>query len=205
LLTPNVVRARTAPSGEYTLDPRATTAAADGAPAAEAVAGDLAALRKMIGEARVVGLGEASQGSRELVQTKIRILEMLARQAGFTLVAIAADPPEAARLNAYLHIAADNTVTLFSPKTEMGQGVHTTLALLVAEELEVEWDKMRVETAPTSPDFPNMGTGGSRSAGTTTRAPMFQRPAGRTQLGRVPGVQSDNRPTSLCRFVGQDR
>lgn len=81
--------------------------------------------------------------------------------------ALAASAPEPVRLNAYLRISPNNTITLLSPKSEMGQGVHTALAQLVAEELEVDWSRMSVEMAPATPEFGNMSTGGSASVLTT--------------------------------------
>ncbi|MEO1143759.1 MAG: molybdopterin cofactor-binding domain-containing protein, partial [Pseudomonadota bacterium] len=39
--------------------------------------------------------------------------------------------------NPYISIAPDNTISIYNPRAEMGQGVHTTLAALVAEELDV--------------------------------------------------------------------
>lgn len=50
--------------------------------------------------------------------------------------------------NPYLKIASDNTVTIIVPRAEMGQGVHTTLAALVAEELELSLEKVKVEHGP---------------------------------------------------------
>lgn len=50
-------------------------------------------------------------------------------------------------LNAWLRIAPDGRVTVTVPRAEMGQGVHTALAQLVAEELEVPWAQMAVEPA----------------------------------------------------------
>ena len=87
--------------------------------------------------------------------------------SGLSNAFAAAPSPEPARLNAYLRIAPNNIITLMSPKSEMGQGVHTGLALLVAEELEVDWTRMRVETAPSTPEFGLMSTGGSPSVATT--------------------------------------
>ncbi len=51
-------------------------------------------------------------------------------------------------LNAWLRIAPDGRVTVTLPRSEMGQGVHTALAMLVAEELEAAWDQVGVEPAP---------------------------------------------------------
>ncbi|NNF13878.1 MAG: xanthine dehydrogenase family protein molybdopterin-binding subunit [Gemmatimonadetes bacterium] len=48
----------------------------------------------------------------------------------------------------FLRIGADNSVTLLSKHLEMGQGVMTGLATIVAEELDADWGQMRVEHAP---------------------------------------------------------
>ncbi len=50
--------------------------------------------------------------------------------------------------NAWLKITPDNQVTIVAARPEMGQGVRTSLVMLVAEELEVEWSKVKVEPAP---------------------------------------------------------
>ncbi len=50
--------------------------------------------------------------------------------------------------NAWLRITPDNRVTIVAARPEMGQGVRTSLAMVVAEELEVDWAKVQVEPAP---------------------------------------------------------
>ena len=92
---------------------------------------------------------------------------------GFSLPVSARAAPAAAPAavfnpNAWLRIAADGTVTLLMSKVEMGQGVHTSLPMLVAEELEVDVDAIRLEDAPPDKAYadPLMGfqaTGGSTS------------------------------------------
>ena len=52
-------------------------------------------------------------------------------------------PPQGTEVNAWLAIGADGTVTIRVPHTEMGQGGLTSVALLIAEELNVEWSKVR--------------------------------------------------------------
>src|SRR5262249_35565723 len=47
-------------------------------------------------------------------------------------------------LNAYVKIDADGIVTVAVPRAEMGQGVQTALAALVADELDVPWESIRV-------------------------------------------------------------
>jgi erythromycin esterase-like protein len=63
---------------------------------------DMEPLRKVVGDARIVALGEATHGSREFFQLKHRMLEFLASRMGFTIFAIEANMPEAYRLNDYV-------------------------------------------------------------------------------------------------------
>jgi erythromycin esterase len=63
---------------------------------------DLRGLKNMIGDARIVALGEATHGTREFFQIKHRITEYLASEMGFTLFAIEANMPEAYRVNEYV-------------------------------------------------------------------------------------------------------
>ena len=56
-------------------------------------------------------------------------------------------PQGASAITPYVRIDAQG-VTLIAPRAEMGQGIHTTLAALVAEELDVAWDSIRVEHGP---------------------------------------------------------
>jgi isoquinoline 1-oxidoreductase beta subunit len=85
--------------------------------------------------------------------------------------------PEATDINAFIRISADNKVTVISAKTEMGQGSQTGIAMLVAEELEADWSAIKVEMAPSLPQYGNMITGGSGSI-TSTFEPL--RKAGAT-------------------------
>jgi erythromycin esterase-like protein len=60
------------------------------------------ALKSLIGDARIVSLGEATHGTREFFQLKHRLLEFLATEMGFTIFSIEANMPEAYRLNDYV-------------------------------------------------------------------------------------------------------
>ncbi|HET7373798.1 MAG TPA: molybdopterin cofactor-binding domain-containing protein, partial [Gemmatimonadaceae bacterium] len=53
--------------------------------------------------------------------------------------------------NAYLKIGTDGTVTLFADHVELGQGVMTALPMIVAEELDADWSKVRIERMPDDP------------------------------------------------------
>ncbi len=57
------------------------------------------------------------------------------------------------KLNAYVHIALDGTITITCPAAEMGQGVNTSLPLIVAEELDADWLKVKVQQAPVAPVY----------------------------------------------------
>jgi isoquinoline 1-oxidoreductase beta subunit len=65
--------------------------------------------------------------------------------------------------NIWLQIDGEDVITLFIAESEMGQGPFTSLAMLVAEELEADWKNVRVEHAPLDPAYGFQGTGGSRS------------------------------------------
>lgn len=60
-----------------------------------------------------------------------------------------------ATFNPYVKIAADNTITIIAPRAEMGQGIQTTLAALVAEELDVEPGDVEVVHGPSSAAYYN--------------------------------------------------
>ena len=55
----------------------------------------------------------------------------------------------------WLKIAPDNTVTAIIPHADMGQGVHTALAMMLADELDADWTKVRFEEAPAHKEFAN--------------------------------------------------
>jgi isoquinoline 1-oxidoreductase beta subunit len=61
--------------------------------------------------------------------------------------------------NVWVKIAPDNTVTAILPHAEMGQGVHTTLAMMLAEELDADWDQLEVVEAPADKEYANYALG----------------------------------------------
>ncbi|UEM18881.1 xanthine dehydrogenase family protein molybdopterin-binding subunit [Skermanella mucosa] len=104
--------------------------------------------------------------------------------------------------NAFVRIGTDNTVTVLSKHLEMGQGVYTGLATLVAEELDADWSQVRVEGAPADASLynnlafgPVQGTGGSssiansyeqlRKAGATARALLVEAAAREWKVNRA--------------------
>ncbi|HEY2739754.1 MAG TPA: molybdopterin cofactor-binding domain-containing protein, partial [Thermoanaerobaculia bacterium] len=102
--------------------------------------------------------------------------------------------------NAFLRIGSDESVTVVLAHSEMGQGIWTTLPMLVNEELGADWSHVRVEHAPVaevyhSPVFPIQMTGGStttwsefdryRQVGAVARSLLIS--AAATQWGVSPG------------------
>src|SRR6516162_9920894 len=64
--------------------------------------------------------------------------------------------------NAWLRIARDGAITVLVEIPEMGQGPRTVDTMMLADELEADWSKIRVEQAPVIPDvYKNLHTGGS--------------------------------------------
>jgi isoquinoline 1-oxidoreductase beta subunit len=58
-------------------------------------------------------------------------------------------------LNIWLKLAPDNTVTAIIPHAEMGQGVHTTLAMMLADEMDADWAQVRMLEAPANKEYAN--------------------------------------------------
>jgi len=69
--------------------------------------------------------------------------------------------------NAYLKIAPDGKITIVVARSEMGQGVRTSLPLILAEELEADWKQITIEQAGASTLYGDQTTGGSASVRTT--------------------------------------
>ncbi len=103
--------------------------------------------------------------------------------------------------NAFIRVAPDGTVTVLVKHLEMGQGVQTGLPALVADELEVPWELIRVEAAPADARLynnllwgPMQGTGGS-----TAMANSYQ------QLRRAGATAREMLKQAAARFWGVDR
>ncbi len=100
--------------------------------------------------------------------------------------------------DAYIHVKPDGKISLIVAKSEMGQGIKTGLAMLLAEEAEVDFTSVSVEQAETRPDiYAHMGTGGS---GSTMENFMPLRRAGATvrELMITAGAQQWKVPAKEC-------
>ena len=129
----------------------------------------------------------------------------------------AGTPAAPTQLGPWIRIDADGTVTLYAPDCEMGQGVYTGLPLILAEELDCDFDRVRIEmsSADSAYDNPRKGyiaTGGSlavrgyfdllRKTGATARAMLVEAAAAqwgsesaklRTEAGFVIGAAAGRR------------
>jgi isoquinoline 1-oxidoreductase beta subunit len=91
--------------------------------------------------------------------------------------------------NAYLIIRPDGSVTVMAHRSEMGQGVNTSVPMIVAEELDAAWESISIVHAPADPVYGDQQTGGSQSisgsydtlrmAGATARTMLIMAAANR--------------------------
>ena len=89
----------------------------------------------------------------------------------------AAGPPPKAPPdpNAFVRVAPDGTVTVLLSHSEMGQGIWTGLAMMIAEELDCDWSKIRVEHAPAAPVYAHPAFGMQMTGGSSTTWSEFER------------------------------
>ncbi|TDI34182.1 MAG: xanthine dehydrogenase family protein molybdopterin-binding subunit [Acidobacteria bacterium] len=116
--------------------------------------------------------------------------------------------------NAFVRIATDDVITIIVNQSEMGQGVYTSLPMLIAEELDADWKSIQVEPAPLAPEYAHFLfrlqlTGGSssitsswqpfRTAGATARALLVEAAA------QEWGVDKDTLTTDAGYVVNVDK
>ncbi|HEY5078896.1 MAG TPA: molybdopterin cofactor-binding domain-containing protein, partial [Opitutaceae bacterium] len=84
--------------------------------------------------------------------------------------------------NAFIRIAPDGSVTVYSARPEIGQGIKTSLPMVVAEELGADWKSVTVVSAPLDPVFGPQFAGGSLSTATSYTAMRKMGAAARSML-----------------------
>ncbi len=100
--------------------------------------------------------------------------------------------------NAWLRIYRSGDIVVVISKSEMGQGISTGMPMILAEELEADWTKVRFERAAADDKFGNMSTGGS----STTRSmwkPLRQAGAAAREMLITAASQKWNVPRESCR------
>ena len=104
--------------------------------------------------------------------------------------------------NAFLRIGADDSVTVILAHSEMGQGIWTGLAMLIAEELECDWARVRCEHAPAARVYGHPMMGMQMTGGSSTTNGEFERyrtvgASARDMLLRAAAARWKTRPASL--------
>jgi len=99
--------------------------------------------------------------------------------------------------NAYLRIAPDGKVTIVVARSEMGQGVRTSLPMILADELDANWSDIAIQQAGASTLFGDQSTGGSASV-RTTWDPMRQAGAAAREMLIAAAAQRWSVPVAEC-------
>lgn len=111
-----------------------------------------------------------------------------------------------AALSAWIRIAPDETVTLLIDKSEMGQGIMTALAMILADELDADWSNVRAEFAPADPAYNNTMFGSQATGGSTSIRsswePLRKAGAAAREMLRQAAAESWSVPIGECRAAG---
>jgi isoquinoline 1-oxidoreductase beta subunit len=118
-------------------------------------------------------------GRREFIRTGAAmggglLVSWYAPLPGGSSSALAAEEKDFA-LNAFVRIGTDESVTVISAHSEMGQGVYTSLPMLLNEELQADWSKIRVEAAPVDKVYNHPVFGMQMTGGSTTSPAEWER------------------------------
>jgi isoquinoline 1-oxidoreductase beta subunit len=111
---------------------------------------------------------------------------------GWTTRGSAAQGSESFHPNPYVRVDPDDTVTIWSAQPDMGEGTKTSLTMLLVEELDADWNRVRIELAPLDRKYGGQGVGGSdairydwdrlRPLGATARLLLVRAAAQRWQV-----------------------
>jgi isoquinoline 1-oxidoreductase beta subunit len=125
------------------------------------------------------------------------------RAAGGDGAALPEAPADALAPNAFVRIAPDGAVTIVVNHAEMGQGIATALPMLVADELDADWSRVRTEFAPVDAAYNHTVFGMQMTGGSTSTWSEFERLRGVGAVTRALLVQAAadewSVPASECR------
>src|SRR5262245_28438864 len=115
--------------------------------------------------------------SRRQVMVGVAGLTFAVALAGRANAAVLASQTSGKALSPWVSIAPDGTITIMSAATEMGQGTMTSLPLIIAEELDADWSKVRVVPAPPiDAIYGNPGFGGMMYTAGSNAVRSYYRP-----------------------------
>src|SRR5437660_3379546 len=104
--------------------------------------------------------------------------------------------------NAFVRIASDSSVTIIINHSEMGQGIYTSLPMLLNEELEADWSRIRVDAAPVDAAYNHTVFGLQMTGGSTTTPSEWERFRKMGAMARLMLVESAAQkwgvPASQC-------
>src|SRR5215468_6208003 len=100
--------------------------------------------------------------------------------------------------NQWLRVGADGKLRLVIARSEMGQGVRTCLAMILADELEADWSSISIEQASPGPLYEDLNTGGSDSVESSWMVLRRAAAAAREMLVAAAAAQWQAKPAD-CR------
>jgi len=112
-------------------------------------------------------------------------------------------PGSSGRLNLWIKITPENVVTIILNKSEMGQGVYTSLPMIAADELEADWKQVRFESAPAADPYKDSLMGGMQLTGGSTSVrhmfdPLRKAGAAAREMLRIAAAQAWGVPEGEC-------
>ena len=126
--------------------------------------------------------GTVILGRRSFLAASLAGGAALIFEANLALAQTAAGAAEPVMLNAFIRIGADNRVTIGAKNPEIGQGVKTMLPMLIAEELDVAWDQVRIEQTDADDRIYGLQVAGGSTATPNNWLPMRQAGAAARQM-----------------------
>lgn len=144
------------------------------------------------------------QQRRKFLQTSLAVTPAL--MLGFSIESIAgekpvfalgADSPESWELTPFIRIDKKGTITLFNPRPEMGQGTYQSMPALLAEELEILPDQVKIESTMGQQKYGNQNAGGSSSVRTLWK-PLRTAGAAAREMLITAAAQTWSVPVAEC-------